>query len=274
MSETLIRALSGAVYIAILLTACLYSDWSFKTLMAIFLLIATVEFSKLIRFNVIIGLFLAIGLYVLLGCSEWLTQGTELSVIENNWILIGGSIATSFFLIQNLFSDKSLIIKNVFLKYFLLIGYIIFSFIIIIKIPYDNLGNYKPEMIIGLFVLLWINDTFAYIIGKTFGKHKLLERISPKKTIEGFIGGALFTIIFSTFIAQYLEQNNALEWILISIIVIVFGTLGDLVESKFKRSANVKDSGNIMPGHGGILDRLDSIIFVAPFVFLFYQIIS
>src|SRR5690606_5830515 len=105
-----------------------------------------------------------------------------------------------------------------------------------------------------------------------------------KKTIEGFLGGAVFTAVAAWFLGQYyvgifgtLQTKYRFIpgfWIVLAIIVVIFATLGDLVESKFKRSANVKDSGNIMPGHGGILDRLDSIIFVAPFVYLFYQIID
>ena len=132
-------------------------------------------------------------------------------------------------------------------------------------------------IIIIIFLMIWINDTFAYLVGKTFGKHKLFEKISPKKTIEGFLGGAVFTIAFSFFIPMlfgWVKEDNRWIWIVQAIIIVIFATLGDLVESKFKRSANVKDSGNIMPGHGGILDRLDSIIFAAPFIFLFYQIIS
>src|SRR5690554_61845 len=274
MPEALTRTISGVVYIAVLLTACWYSEWSFRVLMGLFLVLATIEFSRLARFNSTAGLLLALGLYIPFGCLEWFPKSGGWSVNDVNWILTTVAIATSVFLIQNLFSNKSLIITSFLLKYFLLIGYVICSFIILTKIPYDDFGNYRPNKIIGLFILIWTNDTFAYIIGKSFGKHKLLERISPKKTIEGFLGGVLFTIIFSTFIAQYLIEDSVWKWVTISVIVVVFATLGDLVESKFKRSANVKDSGNIMPGHGGILDRLDSIIFVAPFVFLFYQIIN
>ncbi len=120
------------------------------------------------------------------------------------------------------------------------------------------------------------NDTFAYIVGKSIGKHKLLEKISPKKTIEGFIGGIIFTVLASYIIAKYyiqIKEVNTFIWIIIALIVSIFGTIGDLIESKFKRIAGVKDSGKIMPGHGGVLDRLDSIIFAAPIVYSFYQIL-
>ena len=266
MSETLTRTISGVVYIAVLLTACWYSELSFKILMGIFLVLTNVEFSRLLKFNPLVGFFIAISFYGVFGFFNNL--GTHPDIF-----ITALCVVTLLWLIKKLFDSSSLIVTNNIYKYTIFIGYVVFSFIIITKIP--TIGStYIPSKIIGLFVLIWINDTFAYLIGKSFGKHKLLERISPKKTIEGFVGGAVFTIIFSIFMAKYFIEDSIWEWIVISIIVAVFATLGDLVESKFKRSANVKDSGNIMPGHGGILDRLDSIIFVAPFVFLFYQIIN
>ena len=122
-------------------------------------------------------------------------------------------------------------------------------------------------------LLIWTNDSFAFLVGKNFGKHKLFEKVSPKKTIEGFIGGLVFSIIVGVIIGQYSGIFSISSWIIIAIIVAVFGSLGDLVESKFKRQANIKDSGTIMPGHGGLLDRLDSLFFLAPFVYLYIHYI-
>ena len=132
-----------------------------------------------------------------------------------------------------------------------------------------------------MFIIIWTNDTFAYIVGKSIGKNKLFERISPKKTIEGFIGGVVFAVFAGYLISKlYIRPNPGFSpksiaiWTTIALLAGVFGTIGDLIESKFKRIAGVKDSGKIMPGHGGILDRLDSVIFVAPIIFLFYQILN
>jgi phosphatidate cytidylyltransferase len=165
-------------------------------------------------------------------------------------------------------------------KYLYLLGYIILPFIFITKISFGVI-DYNPKIIIGLFILIWTNDTFAYIVGKSIGRTKLFERISPKKTVEGFFGGIIFAIIAGYLISKYYIKASAqfsdksiLIWTIIAVIVGIIGTIGDLIESKFKRIAGVKDSGKIMPGHGGILDRLDSVIFVAPFVFLFYKILS
>jgi len=125
-------------------------------------------------------------------------------------------------------------------------------------------------IIAGAFFIVWTNDTFAYLVGKNFGKHKLLERISPKKTIEGFIGGFVFALIAGYIISITTESLTTLYWLIISIIMSIFGTLGDLIQSKFKRQAGVKDSGTIMPGHGGIYDRLDSVIFASPFLYCIF----
>ena len=157
---------------------------------------------------------------------------------------------------------------TLFQKHLFNLGYIVFPFIFLIKIPFVN-NDFKPITIIGIFILIWANDTFAYIIGKTWGKNKLFELVSPKKTIEGFIGGMLFTIIFAFILYKSNFIFNFENWIYIAFIVSIFGTLGDLFESKLKRIAKVKDSGNIMPGHGGLLDRLDSVIYVAPLVYLY-----
>lgn len=123
-----------------------------------------------------------------------------------------------------------------------------------------------------MFILIWVNDSFAYFIGKNFGAQKLFPSISPKKTVEGFLGGLFFVAIGSYVISLYITTITFSHWLIIGVVISVFGTFGDLIESKYKRQANVKDSGIIMPGHGGLLDRLDSAIFAAPFVYLFLRI--
>jgi len=152
-------------------------------------------------------------------------------------------------------------------KHLLTLFYIVPSIIFLTMIPV-----YKPNyqhVLIGTFVLIWTNDSFAYLVGKNFGKHKLFERISPKKTIEGFIGGAIASMLISYLIFEYVGLLSWWAWGILAVIVSVFGTLGDLVQSKFKRKADVKDSGKIMPGHGGIFDRMDSMLFSSTFVFIF-----
>ena len=122
-----------------------------------------------------------------------------------------------------------------------------------------------------LFVLIWSSDTFAYLTGKFFGKHKMAPKISPKKTWEGFAGGVVLTLVLGFFVEQYFPELRG-NWMIVGLLVSIFAPLGDLVESQLKRSFAVKDSGNIIPGHGGILDRLDSFIICAPVIYLYFII--
>jgi phosphatidate cytidylyltransferase len=130
-------------------------------------------------------------------------------------------------------------------------------------------GVFSPGIVIGFFALIWANDTGAYLAGITFGRHKLFERISPKKSWEGFIGGVIFAALLGWLFSEWLGGVSGVQWVVIALIVSVVGTYGDLVESMLKRSVGVKDSGNIMPGHGGFLDRFDSALLAFPVVYLF-----
>ncbi|MSP84674.1 MAG: phosphatidate cytidylyltransferase [Flavobacteriaceae bacterium] len=264
MRETLIRLVSGIIYVVILIVASSYSLKSFLILFGIFLLISVYEFCSLLNLNKILPIIIAATSYSLFSYF-YVSKINEI-------IILVATIFVSIKCILFLFNDKKQN-SNTYLKYLYLIGYIILPFILITKIPLGVRG-FNPKIIIGIFILIWTNDTFAYIVGKSIGKHKLFEKISPKKTIEGFIGGILFSVIAGYIISKYYTESTTFIWLVIAIIVGIFGTIGDLVESKFKRIAGVKDSGKIMPGHGGILDRLDSVIFVAPFVFLFYKILN
>ena len=264
MNETLTRLLSGVVYVTLLIVATTYSTNSFFLLFGIFLLIAIYEFCELIQLHKIAPILLG-------GTAFYL--GTQFKTNKTNDILLLlAGLFVSIKALLLLFNTRKEKVDSLS-KYIYLIGYIIIPFILITKIPFGIRG-FNPKIIISIFILIWTNDTFAYIVGKSIGKHKLLEKISPKKTIEGFIGGLVFCVIASILISKfYIGASATYIWIIIALIASIFGTLGDLIESKFKRMAGVKDSGKIMPGHGGILDRLDSVIFVAPFVFLFYQIL-
>lgn len=293
MNETLKRAISGAIYILLLLASILFSTESFYILFGVFLVIAVYEFCNLIQIHKVFPLVLASFFYSIITLiSSYKIQ--TLSFLKKNLnlildfsvnndminiILLAITLVVSIKCIIFLFYDNIQKISTSS-KYLYLIGYIILPFVFITKISF-GVKSYNPKIIIGLFILIWTNDTFAYIVGKSIGKHKLLERISPKKTIEGFIGGIVFAVFAGYLISKlYIKaspkfsEKSILIWCVIALIVGILGTIGDLIESKFKRIAGVKDSGKIMPGHGGILDRLDSVIFVAPFVFLFYQILN
>ena len=133
---------------------------------------------------------------------------------------------------------------------------------------------FSPGIVIGFFLLIWANDTGAYLTGMSFGRTKLFERISPKKTWEGFIGGMIIAALVAWFLSCWLGVVDNLHWVIISLIVSIAGTYGDLIESMLKRSSGVKDSGTILPGHGGFLDRFDSAIISFPLVYLFISLLG
>ncbi|MDD4602683.1 MAG: phosphatidate cytidylyltransferase [Bacteroidales bacterium] len=131
-----------------------------------------------------------------------------------------------------------------------------------------------PIILVGYFSLTWIYDTVAYLYGKQFGKHKFFERISPKKTWEGTIAGGIVTLLAAFFFSVFIKDLTLCDWLIMATLILIFGTYGDLAESLIKRSLNIKDSGNILPGHGGILDRFDTVLISAPFVFLYFFLIQ
>jgi phosphatidate cytidylyltransferase len=278
MGETLKRAISGAVYVILLLASILYSTESFLILFGIFLIISLFEFCNLIKVNKLIPVITGASIYLFITFFSNYDRSKNVDIPTLDNILLATTLLISIKCIFFLFDNKNQEISNLS-KYLYLLGYITLPFVFITKISF-GINAYNPKIVIGLFILIWTNDTFAYIVGKSIGKHKLFEKISPKKTIEGFLGGLIFAIFAGYLISSYLIKPSAqfsdksiLIWMIIAAIVGVIGTVGDLIESKFKRIAGVKDSGKIMPGHGGVLDRLDSVIFVAPFIFLFYKIL-
>jgi phosphatidate cytidylyltransferase len=293
MNETLKRAISGAVYIILLLASILYSTESFFILFGAFLLIAVYEFCNLVQINKVFPILLATVLYTavtLVSHYNKITTDTinqlfktdleiPINIQQLDIVLLVVALVVSIKCILFLFYDNIQKISTSS-KYLYLLGYIILPFVFITKISF-GINDYNPKIIIGLFILIWTNDTFAYIVGKSIGRTKLFEKISPKKTVEGFLGGIVFAVLAGYLISKYyikanpqFSERSILIWTSIAVIVGIVGTIGDLIESKFKRIAGVKDSGSIMPGHGGILDRLDSVIFVAPIIFLFYQILN
>lgn len=135
-------------------------------------------------------------------------------------------------------------------------------------LPHENIV-FSPGIVVGFFLILWANDTGAYLTGVSFGRHRLWERISPKKSWEGFFGGAVIAVLVAWIISGWMGVVGPSGWIIIAVIISFAGTFGDLIESMLKRSAGVKDSGTVMPGHGGFLDRFDSAIVSFPLVYLF-----
>jgi len=270
MKEILIRSLSGLLYISLLILS-LYNEHCLIILFFVFGLICLAELKKLIQLKSKIPYFIFFIIYVVFGYWQFVMNSSK-GLDEATQILQVITIFVQLFLIKDLFFEKT--IPLFITKRFIITTFYLSSGFVFLILIANYQHVYNPKILLGSFILVWVNDTFAFLIGKNFGKQKLFEKISPKKTVEGFLGGLLFSCIASYFIATYTETLNFNNWLILSIIISVFGTLGDLIESKYKRQANVKDSGIIMPGHGGLLDRFDSIIFAAPFIYLFLRILQ
>lgn len=268
MKELGTRAISGAIYITLLIVS-LYWQHALIVLFFGFGLVCLAEFNKLIQLKSFIPFFIFTALY--LGFSYWpILLKPSSGFNEALQILLVITIFVQLILIKDLFSEKTIPLFSS-KRFIITTFYLSSAFVFLIFIANFN-NSFTPMLLLGVFILIWVNDTSAFLLGKNFGKQKLFPRVSPKKTVEGFLGGLFFSCVASYFIANFTELLDSTSWLIMSIIVSVFGTLGDLIESKFKRQANVKDSGVIMPGHGGLLDRLDSIIFAAPFIYLFLRI--
>lgn len=269
MRELLVRSISGILYVSLVVLSALYSRDVFILLFCLFAFICLVELMPMIRLRQwLIYPMLPLAYYFIV----W--QGVPQNFI---YVLLVATLFVNVYLIRDLVLVDRISLFNT-KKHIIALLYLIGSSLFLALIP-DIVESYRPELLIGIFAIIWTNDSFAYVSGRLLGKHKLMKRISPKKTIEGFLGGLIMAILAGIILHYYLANEgwndySVFDWGMIAFVVAFFGTIGDLIQSKIKRQAAVKDSGSIMPGHGGIFDRMDSIIFAAPFAYLTFLIIN
>ena len=283
----LTRTLTAAVFVAVLLSCICWNYISFSVLFLIVSVLGLHEFYKISELlgakpNRIIGLTIVIATYLIVFTQNAIYNGQPHSLVVfgltdsifNLMMLVEVIGFTALIFIGAIFSKNEKPITDI--GYTILgIAYCGVPFLILNKIvfptPIISFGEliYNPSVLLGMILLIWASDSFAYLVGSMIGKRKLYERISPGKTWEGTIGGGVLTMASSYLVAGWFPEIEFKHWLVISLLVVVFGTLGDLFESLLKRQAGIKDSGKIMPGHGGILDRFDSLMFVTPFVYLY-----
>lgn len=270
MKEFYTRSITAIAYATVILLPLFYSEYLFYTIGFVCSLILVFEFIKLIsnynhkffsrdtgKSNFI--LYMTFPLYI----SLFILSKNQIFEIVFLIIIVLTNVVLGFSLIKNKLFSYS-ILKNRFIGHFYLVG----SLVIFFSLP-NIFGEYNPYIVFSFLSLIWISDSAAYVFGVTFGKRPLFKTVSPKKSIEGFIGGLSFAIMLSIIFSFYLSLNiTLLQWIILGLLTGCTGTLGDLVQSQFKREAGVKDSGNLLPGHGGLYDRMDSIIFAAPIIYL------
>jgi len=264
MREILRRLITGVVYVILLLSAVFLSSDAFDFLFMVFGLACLYEYKRLVLLK---GHHIFIAYLALWWAYIYLIHD---KVLIN--ILMFLTITVNFVLLFYLFSNKEKFF-NTFQKFIIGLFYIGGGCIFLTMIPYKD-NEFAKYLIMGIFILIWVNDSFAYLVGKTLGRTKLYPSVSPKKTWEGTIGGLIFTLAAAYIMARYEPIVNPLQWVILAAVIVLMGSLGDLIESKLKRAAGVKDSGAILPGHGGMLDRLDSLVFAAPFAYLTLTIFS
>ena len=266
MREILRRSITGVLYIVLLLSVVFLSSDAFDFLFMIFGLACIYEYKRLVGLR---GYWIFLAYLVLWWIFIYLIKEFDRTLINT---LMIATIAVDIGMLFYLFSKKERQFGTPE-KFIAGLFYIGGGCIFLTMIPYKD-DNFAQYLIIGIFILIWINDSFAYLVGRTIGRTKLFPRVSPKKTWEGTIGGLLFTLLAAYLMTSYdsiISPSafvNTAQWVTVAAVIVITGSLGDLVESKLNRSAGVKDSGAILPGHGGMLDRLDSLVFAAPFAYL------
>lgn len=249
--------------------AILYSAWSFVAVFCLISVLGLLEFYRLMRTEhtepqVWPGIIIGNGLFLLFTWLMW-NEG------EMEWLFVSFPLVALIF-IRELYLKHQHPFLNIAVT---LTGMIYFTMplMLMVKIalgftPDDDV-DYHGRIIMGCILILWASDTGAYMLGSQIGKHKLFERISPNKSWEGFAGAVLSSLFAAWVVSNWFTDLTLQDWMIIALIIVVSGTLGDLVESMLKRSVNVKDSGVLFPGHGGILDRFDGLLISMPFVFFY-----
>ena len=267
-SELNRRVISALIGAFVILSSLFYGQWAYFVVFLLISALAQWEFYRLVRIQSyvpvrILGVFVGGLLFVL----SFLIESGRL---DRDFYFAIFPMASIIFLYKLYKKNDPNPFLNIALFY-LGISYVSVPFTLMNVIVFND-GSYSYQILMGLLLIIWASDTGAYFAGSAFGKTKLFERISPKKTWEGLVGGAIVASGFAIGLSIYYAELNLIEWIIVAGIVVVAGNYGDLVESLFKRSMAIKDSGNAIPGHGGFLDRFDSLILSVPFIVLFLKL--
>lgn len=264
MKEILRRSITGVIYVVLLMGTVFLSSDAFDFLFMVFGLACLYEFKRIV------------------GLKEYYIFVAYLALWWGYIYLIHDKFLITFLMLLTITVDLALLVFlfskrkiefTKFQKFVIAVLYLGGGCIFLTMIPYKQ-NNFAKFLIMGIFILIWVNDTFAYLVGRSIGRTKLYPAVSPKKTVEGSVGGLIFALVAAYILSGYETSLTVMQWMLLAFVIVLAGSLGDLLESKFKRVAGVKDSGAILPGHGGIWDRLDSLVFAAPFAYLVLNLFS
>lgn len=263
------RTLTGILFVVVMLGSIYISKYSFIVLFFLINLFTLFEFysrSETSNLKILHGIGLLTGSSFLILIAFW-----QIGWIQPRYLLLVVPLLFSIFIVALTSKDK-----HVFLsigKVFTGLFWITFPLSFLVWFVVDK-SNYLWQLVAIPLVLTWVNDIFAYLGGMLVGKHKLAPKLSPKKTVEGSVSGVLMTTLAAFGLSLYFGNQSIFIWIVLGVIVSVSAILGDLFESKWKRELGIKDSGNLLPGHGGLLDRFDAFLFVIPFYVIFIKLFA
>lgn len=271
------RAVTGVLFVTVLVGCILYSPFSFGVLFTIISALSVHEFARLINQNGEISLNKTItslgGAYLFLALMSFCTQQSVGARVFLPYLAL-----LLYLMITELYLKKKNPTGNwaysMLSQLYVALPFALLNVLAFQNSPETGSVTYNPILPLSIFVFIWLSDTGAYCVGSLIGKHRLFERISPKKSWEGSIGGGAFSIASSLAFAHFFPFMSWWQWAGLATVVVIFGTWGDLTESLMKRQLGIKDSGNILPGHGGMLDRFDSALMAIPAAVVYLYALS
>jgi len=261
------RTITGILFVAVMIGSIVMGQTVFSVLLLIINVLSINEFITIVSTDKNRPALLPT---IVIGSLVFgLLSANAMSLVPATWLFLALPLFFSLFIIElwrNMPSPFTNIAMGILAIFYIAIPFGLLTYFFD---PVIMSGTKHYGVVLGYLVILWLSDTGAYLVGSMIGKHKLFERLSPGKTWEGSAGGAFFALLASYGLSFVFVQLDPLQWMGLAALVVLFGTLGDLAESMLKRSLGIKDSGNILPGHGGLLDRFDAVLLSAPFVFVY-----
>lgn len=265
-SNFLQRAITGILFVGVLVGCILYDPWTFSALFVVISALTIREFGHLI--NQVEGVSINKNITMLAGVYLYMAVMAFCTNLSGSKIFLPYLLLIMYLMISELYLKKENPVLNwaysMLSQLYIALPFAMLNILSFHTSPMDTSVSYNPILPLSVFVFIWLSDTGAYCVGSLIGRHRLFERISPKKSWEGSIGGGIVAIGSSFIFAHYFPIMNMAEWAGLALIVVIFGTWGDLTESLLKRQLHIKDSGAILPGHGGMLDRFDSALMAIP----------
>ena len=265
-SNVLQRAITGILFVGVLVGCILYDPWTFSALFVVINALTIREFGHLI--NQVEGVSINKNITMLAGVYLYMAVMAFCTNLSGSKIFLPYLLLIMYLMISELYLKKENPVMNwaysMLSQLYIALPFAMLNVLSFHTSPMDTSVSYNPILPLSVFVFIWLSDTGAYCVGSLIGRHRLFERISPKKSWEGSIGGGIVAIGSSFIFAHYFPIMNMAEWAGLALIVVIFGTWGDLTESLLKRQLHIKDSGAILPGHGGMLDRFDSALMAIP----------